>query len=869
MRKYTAIFLCIALTFIYIPLFSVTSFASDNTDAEAMLLYNLGVTDFEEISDRDVTRAEFVKYVVSLADIGMISSKKYSFEDVFPSDDCYNYVMIAADFGLVSPSANFRPSDAITLSEASKIIVKLLGYDYLAETSGGYPGGYIATANKLKLFDNSGVSGNTISQSAACAILFNALDTKLMEAVYSAGGVEQYVVSDATILGKFRNISLINGKIDGTAFYAVSKASGLGEGMFSLNGTIHKSGKFDTDSLFGYNVDAYINNNTNTLVSYYITDQNRVTKVFAEDVASVSGNSLTYYDSFGKTKTVSFSSGADIFLNGKLFSFDPLRFVPENGSLTFISSGGTGACDTVIIKSYKTVVVDRIISSDYLITDKHSTANSISLKPSETSLVLKNQDGKAIEFADIQVGDVLCAAISDDGETGEVICVRDSFYGVLDGYDADAAYVDGTEYQLTPALKNKLSGIISIGKQASFKFDIDMRIADIIPMTANDEYIGYITVGKFFENGFSKTLKAKILTTESEIVTYEFAQKFFIDGTPYSDAQTAYNTYKSPDYESIKCALVKYTLDNEGKIKTLNYSGQNGTNAGLYETHKILNTDQYATYSASAKSIRKQIFAENTALVFRVPNPLYSVGSTNEELFTVINVTEMSEEGSTGFNMTGYTTVPDDGISQYILMQKIDDDFSVESVSSDSHPRMVSAIKKVIVNGEEYDALDLCDFASGATPVTVYSENENEFSNAGIRPGDIVRVSLAEGNIVTAFEVVYKQGDKRLSNGTTVLSNSNATIPLMYTRLAYAYDFKGEILETLPLEYKFDAENVSSAIVPKYASLYKVLRYDERLKCVVEASIDEILDYATFADSCTKIITHERYSNPRTLFIVE
>ena len=91
----------------------------------------------------------------------------------------------------------------------------------------------------------------------------------------------------------------------------------------------------------------------------------------------------------------------------------------------------------------------------------------------------------------------------------------------------------------------------------------------------------------------------------------------------------------------------------------------------------------------------------------------------------------------------------------------------------------------------------------------------------------------------------------------------------MYTRLAYAYDFKGEILETLPLEYKFDAENVSSAIVPKYASLYKVLRYDERLKCEVEASIDEILDYATFADSCTKIITHERYSNPRTLFIVE
>lgn len=868
MKKFISLLLIFTFIFASLPAAYATDVDAKEATFEANLLSDLGIADFATMQDTPVSRAEFVRYAVSLSGIPLVPYVGTQFSDVASTDSDYPYIMSAVDFGMISIAPQFRPNDTITLNEAVKIMVKLLSYDFLAESLGGYPNGYLQTAARIELLENVGISSGPLSKTDACIILYNALNVKLPDVTYSNGTDVQYEIGDATILEKFRHITLVSGNVDGGAYYSKNSSVGLGDGSFSINGVVYNSGKFSTDSLLGYNIDAYIDTTTNTLISYQITETNKILTIYAEDINSYSAHTFAYTDIHGKDKTVSIDLGTEIIFNGKELNFDETKLIPESGSLTFISPDGSSVYSTLVIRSYKTIVVDRISASQYIIIDKYDRANNLTLDPSETDIRISNQNGELIAFEDIAAGDVLCAALSEDGKTGDIISVRDSFFGTYTGNGTDGIEIDGTLYKLTPAISGKVASLVTMGKQASFRFDIDGRIADIISAMSEGEEIGYLVEGKYIKSGMNESLKVRILNTASTIRVYEFAPSFSINSAGYKDFQRAFNDFKSSEYDSMICDIVKFTLDDNGKIRSLVYPSSDDDNGGLYETYRIENTDSYASYAESSKSIRKRIFADTDALIFRVPNPVTSVGSVDEDDYAVINITELGEEGVEGFNMIGYTTVADDGMAKYILMQNLSDELAELDIDATSHPRMVNSIKQVLVNGERYDAMELCDFQSGETPVTVYSEKEGEFTGAGIEPGDIVRVELKENNIVRKFELIYKTGSQRFENGTTLLRNSNATSPMLYARLVHAYDFKGDILEMLPLEYSL-AEATMDDIQPYYMPLFKVLKYDSQKKCVVETALDDILDYKNFGNDCTKMIYHIRYSYPRTIFIVE
>ena len=146
-----------------------------------------------------ITRAEAVKMIIAVqgrekdTDLDM---EKSEFPDVWETHWAKFYINMAKRIGIVEgdENGNFNPESEVTNEELVKMIVCLLGYAPMADTVGGYPGGYITTATKIGVTEGLTLELNTPATRGDVAIMFsNSLEIPLMvQTVWSATGSEDY-----------------------------------------------------------------------------------------------------------------------------------------------------------------------------------------------------------------------------------------------------------------------------------------------------------------------------------------------------------------------------------------------------------------------------------------------------------------------------------------------------------------------------------------------------------------------------------------------------------------------------------------------------------------------------------------------------
>ena len=847
--------------------------ASDHSSAEAELLFALGVTETSALTEAIVTRAQFVRYAMKLAGIPLTPYNGTQFADVPSTHADYSYIMSAVDFGLISIADIFRPEDAITPNEAFKITVELLGYDFMAEAKGGYPSGYLQTAQSIDLLDGVNTSNLSMSEYDVCTLLCNALKVNLPEVTYSDKGAEQYRIGTATLLSQYRGIVEVNGIVDGVSHYSEYDASGLGEGRISVNGIAYNVATQNYDMLFGYDVTAYYDTKSQKIISCTPTDSNRVISVYAEDIESYKGGTFTYIDKSSNTRSIALSDNATIFYNGRAFNYNETKMLPDSGSLTFVSAGGSGAYNTLYIKSYKTIAVSKVFRGDdeFILIDKFSNENNLKINPDETTITVADHSGKSMSLSSIVAGDVVNAAVSDDTKVVELICVDDEFIGTYSGNGGDYIDIDGKMYRLTTGLKAELANVITLGKQAIFRLDIDQRIADAVPTSGSGEELGYLVVGRVLKKGMTSELGARILNLDGKIYDYYFADTFNINGKGYKDCEQAYADHKSSEYDSLLCSVVKYTVDDEGKIKSLTYSDYEGGNGGLYFTNKIDNLTN-GLLAQSFNNINNQIITDKSTIIFKVPNPLYSVDNVDDELYSVEKASIFYGENSiNGYRLVGYTTNPDDGMSKYLLAQKVANDASADvDVDDDAQLYMVSSVSKVVVDGDFCEKMELCGFgASVSSPLIVYSKGENDFTAGSIAGGDIIRIMKNDKNMVQGFEIIWKNGASTFVDGSAEITNEASLENTKYKfRMVYAYGIRTDVIDAVSVNTS--PANVTMADKkPLYVKGMSIFKYDNRAKAVVEIPVNEIKDYENFGNDRSVFIYAKRYQGTMGIFMAD
>lgn len=126
--------------------------------------------------DDAVTRAEFSKiavHILGLKDTADSSKGISKFPDVPTSHWANGYINVATSQNIIvgDDTGTFRPDDKISYQEAVTILVRALGYEHVALSKGGYPTGYLVVGSDTGITKKATSAGITPCPRGLTAIL--------------------------------------------------------------------------------------------------------------------------------------------------------------------------------------------------------------------------------------------------------------------------------------------------------------------------------------------------------------------------------------------------------------------------------------------------------------------------------------------------------------------------------------------------------------------------------------------------------------------------------------------------------------------------------------------------------------------------
>lgn len=773
--------------FTFAPSFASAASTDDEALARAVrLLEDLGIAESGEDVSAAVTRAEFVGRVAGV--LGLALSYDYDaspFSDIDAQSPYYYEICNALSWGLISPADKFYPEREVSYAEAMKIAVCATGYNFYAEANGGWFAGYINAANRMNL--SEGVSNAVIDRGAMFVIFYNILSCPLPEQEFTGDGVVNTMNPAKTVLQTMWHINKASGTVDAAQFFGGANGMGVGEGLVSVGGVVLRSGDFGTDKYYACEVDAYYdqNNTICSLYAYDISNSSSVLELHSYDDVTFAANTYTYDNGNNHYAKAVISRNALIVYNGKKSAYDESRMMPEYGNVKLIKGSG-GEYDTVIINSYIQIVADDILYDDLVIGDYYDRTNSVALTDA-ASVTVCDQNGAAAKFSDIEYQNVVWIAQSDDKALADIIISRDKIVGEYTGSSDNntVMYIDGGKYYIDSNLTNVLSDV-SYGDVVVAYFNANREVVLVVADEGNSGVtVGYLMQTAISGSSLSRSMKAKLMLQDGTILECDFAPKIRINGKSYTiDRDYASIPSDSDITSSMPIGIVSYILNSSNQLAEVNYpdtrlSEVSGDYTNLYEKNTIVKTaadgetyDQYFQYRASENSLYgkgvKRIFTNDKTIQFMVP---VASNTNSAEDTDYIAKAMNSYTGLTYLRKmkhTGYALSDDSYRSDYIVSSyDLDAGANLGSVSYSALAYLVTNLSQVVTaSGDNAEKLDAVDYQN--RPITLYSEEEGYFTNAGVEVGSIIKAEFNTKNIVSGVNVLYKAGDTAFCNLTNL-----------------------------------------------------------------------------------------------------
>ncbi len=569
----------IALSLIMlISMFSMTVTADTNSieydDAENFA-FNLGITDKASYNPNAyLTRAEFCQLVYNLLTAGDDSEEKDAwlednfgedtkdevvvlgdtkiFDDVDIAVPQYDAIKYMVENGFVNGMTenNFGPGYNITVAAAAKVMINILGYDFMARDNGGFPNGYIYTANRIKLL--SGIDAGTndfITMQECLYIFYNALDVKLFDLDYIDGDGDVYLTRGKdSFLTAGLGFVRMEGTVSDTGITTVYGASKVGESKAVIDGvTVEVGSCTDIRSLIGREVSAYChyNKDKNKYTLRHIQTMDDKTVTFdAQDFISFASEKITYADERGNIKTANTVSKSKlkVVYNGKaISSWKDSIFSFPFGDITLIATTGN-TYDLAVIRDYDVGMVSKVRASDMYVYSETlykdmDAVKYLNLDPDDVTVTIKNAYGEIMDAAQIAKGNVISAMVSPDGNYVEAVVSASAVSGfVVDTVSegaSDILYTNGeNEYALSSKDKLIKNPVVKIGKAHNLYLDHKGRLVyiELAGEDTSGEKAGFITGVENFETAFDTDRKIRLYTEEGLMAIYDFDERIIFNG---------------------------------------------------------------------------------------------------------------------------------------------------------------------------------------------------------------------------------------------------------------------------------------------------------------------------------------------------
>ncbi|MBQ3425526.1 MAG: S-layer homology domain-containing protein [Clostridia bacterium] len=425
--------------------------------------------------EKDITRAEFTKIIVSMLGYKELSTKTTQFEDLSEDHWANANIKTAYDLGIINgySDTEFRPDSPVTYEQALKMVVCTLGYQSDAEAKGGYPEGYRAEAVTLNLQEKiSGVEYTSNAPRGVIAqVMYNSLEIKLREKNGS-----KWQNTTKTLLNDYLNVYKLKGTVVGVEESTTSACDNkLYPGQLAIDEdssnteyvidfTEYASSSTQMTPYIGQLVQIYYRKDDDDLFLTEIDDEtytNKELTINSYDISDYTDLNLKYYpDDNSKAVSIKFDkSDFTIRYNGRAVtenvdidgsSYTPTEALkqwldPESdffiyGTARVIDSGADGSYNIIDIYDYDTLVaLSSPTDPDYLISDKTVASNSLILNPEDSDYKMSvTRDGKEISVTSISAGDVLTYATSLEGDYYTVYVTKESVSGTITSLNIDS-----------------------------------------------------------------------------------------------------------------------------------------------------------------------------------------------------------------------------------------------------------------------------------------------------------------------------------------------------------------------------------------------------------------------------------------------
>lgn len=511
------------------------------------------------------------------------------FSDVTSDHWAYSEVDYLRSLGIASGhnDGTFKPDDNVTYEQIVKLVVASLGYDFMAESYGGYPEGYLRTASQLKILKNVGGAVNTAAtRQQVVVLLFNAITARYLVVdgikdgnnFYETGkSLLSYVYEIDTLSGYNMTATEKSGKVlpSGACEKGKVVLTGRNTDGDLVNLDLNYYDEAVNDYL-GYDLKAYVklddeNKTTGDLLIAFPTSTAKRITIAAEDIisADTTRNEIEYYALDGEEyeeELVTYKSNPTVIYNGYALSSGSLSddtFDISNGYVEFVSFNNGKDYNLIVIEDYLPLYVETVKASTQTLKGVAykkgalKTDYEIYLDNSLTKEEIRDKQKKDSSFKEVEL-----TVIDADGYESDFSAISEESVVEIRGYRAadkmhytvylggsvdtgkvtkrssDYIYIGETKYEAIKGSTNLFS---------SFKNGSNIKVcttkdgyafyAKAMQSYSDDLKYGLLTRSSISEESFGESeLKVKVLTTDGKMAVYGFAENMklvYMDGTEY------------------------------------------------------------------------------------------------------------------------------------------------------------------------------------------------------------------------------------------------------------------------------------------------------------------------------------------------
>lgn len=898
MKKYIALITIISVLFSGTVFADIGDGTSDNKTTEYSsyekeaieLLEYLEVLEIEDDGNAEVSRADFAVYVARLLGVDEYAKSVYSksyFYDLPPehwATVCVNYLTENGVFS-VGDDKLFNPDNAITLTEATKVVLSVLGYRPYAEVKGGYPTGYLFLANQLRIYDN--LSHNEkLTKLDAAVLLANTANTVVMD-VFPHNDTVEYNKSDKSLLSVYRDIYVIEGRLE-----TVSETSIYPENQLE-DAAIIDGIKYEykgSSALIGQEVRAYYtapkNGYKEIVLLFSNMDKDDILEISANDFESFDDDyRLTYRKENGKKASVNIARNAVVIYNGICATTGIINLVNsvDEGTICALRSN-SGTYDVLVVRHSETFVVGYVDADEQIVYDSIDSNNILDFSEAAGVSKIYDEQGNELAFSAISKNSVL-SIFKTNGRIEAWVCTStiDGVYTEFSNANVKTyLIVDNVEYEVDnkyyPSFKMKLV----ISQTLTLALNIYGKVCAILNNGDDEGYIfGYYIDQVQNNNGLDNALRIKLYSQSDGLTHYKLANRVRIDGKSYKDngIKTALDTSLSKTLEiynafsdtsaEISSHVIRYKLNDEKEIVEIDtpYQGDNESDNSL----RISGVESDADYIYVGIIGRTITFDKNTVL-FKVPTDGHLIDADERAFSSSVGLTSSPGNDKP---YIAYKTSSDSGAADLIVCGTL----VSACVEIPNHIMFDSAVVSLNNVGDDVDVL--IGWRDGkkvrynmAKDYIDDKGNRVKIENADIEKGDLLLLSFDSSGDVNKYCKVYDWRDKITSKANLDINETPDAVFVkdgrdFYggERMTFGYANKVYSDGTIDLCYTGPGGTVSESYPVTSSIPVTVFDNSGRDGIIYKGTIDDVASYEDVGDNCSAVIVHAQHAVWKTYYV--